>query len=94
MPFLLTRIKVTDFDHWRQTFDEDAGTRLANGSKAWRVFRNGSDSDDVWVLLEWDDLMRARLFANSDDMIDELIRAGISNHPDYWFLEEMNLPAL
>lgn len=92
MPFLLMRIKVAKFDRWKQTFDEDAGTRHANGSDTWRIFRNSSDPDDVWVLLGWDDLMRARLFANSDDMIDELIRAGVPNQPDYWFLEESNSP--
>lgn len=93
MPFLLTRIKVADYDTWQRTFDEDAGTRRANGSNDWRVFRNGTDTEDVWVLLEWDDLMRARLFANSDDMIEELIRAGVANQPDYWFLDESNAPA-
>jgi hypothetical protein len=94
VPFLLIRLKVADFQIWRQTFDEDAETRRANGSKDWRIFRNGSDPDDVWVLLEWDDLMRARLFANSDDMIDELIRAGVAYQPDYWFLEETKVLAL
>ena len=94
MPFLLIRHKVPDFDTWQRSFDQDAGIRRANGSSGWRIFRGGSDPDEVWVLLEWDDLMRARLFANSDDLIDQLIRAGVANHPDYWFLEEMNLPAL
>lgn len=90
MPFLLIRHKVADFETWRRAFDEDAGTRRANGSNAWRIFRNGPDPDEVWVLLEWDDLMRARLFVNSDDLIDEMIRAGVANQPDYWFLDEMN----
>jgi hypothetical protein len=81
---------VADFDTWLRIFDEDAETRRANGSKSWQVFQNGSDPDDVWVLLEWDNLMRARLFANSDDLIDELIRAGVVNQPDCWFLDEMS----
>ncbi len=28
-------------------------------------------ADEVWILLEWDDLMRARHFAESDDLIDD-----------------------
>jgi hypothetical protein len=92
VPFLLIRQKVADFEMWRRAFDENAGTRRANGSNAWHVFRNGSDPDEVWVLLEWDNLMRARLFANSDDLIDELIRAGVATQPDYWLLEETLRP--
>ncbi len=92
MPFLLVHHKVADFEIWRRAFDEDAGTRRANGSKSWRVFRSGSDPEDVWVLLEWDNLMRARLFVNSDDLIDEMIRAGVANQPDYWFLDETSQP--
>jgi hypothetical protein len=88
VPFLLIHQQVADFDTWRRAFDENAGTRRANGSNAWRIFRNGSDPGDVWVLLEWDNLMRARLFANSDDLIDELIQAGVVTQPDYWLLEE------
>jgi hypothetical protein len=92
VPFLLIRQKVADFDTWQRAFDENAGTRRANGSSAWRIFRNGSDPGDVWVLLEWDNLMRARLFANSDDLIEELIRAGVATQPDYWLLEETLRP--
>ena len=94
MPFLLIRHTVTDFDTWRRAFDENAGVRRANGAEDWRVFRDGSDPGEVWVLLEWDDLMRARLFANSDDLIDELLRAGVAFQPDYWFLEETISPGL
>ena len=79
----LIRHKVTDFDTWRRAFDEDAGTRRANGSRGWRIFRNSAEPDEVWILLEWDDLMRARHFAQSDDLIDVLVRAGITDLPDY-----------
>jgi hypothetical protein len=93
VPFLLIRHKVADFGAWQRSFDEDAGVRRANGSIGWRVFRDSADPNEVWVLLEWDNLMRARLFANSDDLIDELIRAGVAIQPDYWFLDETDPPA-
>lgn len=94
MPSLLIRHKVTDFDTWRRAFDEDAGTRRANGSISCRVFRNNAETNEVWILLEWDNLMRARLFAKSDDLIDVLVRAGVTDLPDYWFLDETDLPKL
>ena len=94
MPSLLIRHTVTDYDTWRRAFDEDAETRRANGSRVWHAFRNNAEPNEVWILLEWDDLMRARLFARSDDLIDLLIRAGVTGPPDYWFLDETNLPTL
>lgn len=94
MPSLLIRHKVTDFDTWRRAFDEDAGTRRANGSSGWRVFHNHADPNEVWILLEWDDVMRARLFAKSDDLIDALLRSGVTDLPDYWFLDDTNPPTL
>ena len=72
MPSLLIRHTVTDFDTWRRAFDEDAETRRANGSGVWHAFRNSAEPNEVWILLEWDDLMRARLFTKSDDLIDLL----------------------
>lgn len=87
MPCLLTRHRVAEFTAWQRAFDEDAEIRRANGSEGAIVFRNSADPHEVWVLLEWDDLTRARLFVRSDDWNDLLIRAGVAGRPDYWFLE-------
>ena len=35
-------------------------------------------------------MMRARLFAKSDDLIDALLRAGVIDLPDYWFFDDTN----
>jgi hypothetical protein len=88
VPTLLIRHKVTDFESWRMAFHEGAGTRSANGSQREFFYRNSIDPDEVWILLEWDDLFRARLFVKSDDLHDALIRAGVTDRPDYWYLEE------
>ena len=40
------------------------------------------------MLLEWDDLERARLFVDSDDLREAMIRSGVAERPDIWFLED------
>ena len=94
MHVLLIRHRVSDFARWKAVFDEDGITRRANGSLGGRLFRNATDADEVLVILEWDDLDRARLFADSDDLREALTRAGVADWPDIWFLEEVDRPAV
>jgi hypothetical protein len=46
------------------------------------------------VLLAWDDLERARLFVDSDDLRETMIRAGVAGQPDIWFLEDVERPTV
>ena len=62
--------------------------RRANGCQGERLFRNARDPGEVLVLMGWDDLERARLFAQSDDLLEAMARAGVTDRPDVWFLEE------
>ena len=89
MPYLLIRNKVADYSRWRPMFDEHGMVRKANGSKGARVFRSSSDSNDLIILCEWDDLNRARQFTDSDDLRQVMQKAGVSGKPDLYFLEEL-----
>lgn len=88
MPALLIRHKVTDYVTWRSAFDAQEATRRAHGCQSGQLFRNASDPNEVLILLEWDRLDRAWLFAQSDDMREELRRAEVTDEPNLWFLGE------
>jgi heme-degrading monooxygenase HmoA len=88
MPALLIRQKVTDYAAWRPLFDEQHDTRRAHGCQRSRLFRSSSDPNEVLILLEWDNLERARLFAQSDDLREEMTGAAVLDDPDLWVLEE------
>jgi heme-degrading monooxygenase HmoA len=94
MPSLLIRHHVTDYPTWKAVFDEHEPTRCANGSQGERLFRDTADPNEILVLLAWDDLERARLFVDSDDLHEAMSRAGVTDRPDIWFLEDVDhLPA-
>jgi heme-degrading monooxygenase HmoA len=93
MPCLLIRHTVQDYSTWKAVFDEQADVRRANGSQGGRLFRS-TESGEVLVLLEWDDLERARLFADSDDLREAMARAGVTDRPDIWFLEDVACPTV
>jgi heme-degrading monooxygenase HmoA len=94
MPSLLIRHKVKDYAAWKPVFDQYGTTRRANGSQGGRLFRSAADPNEVLVLLEWDGLDRARLFADSDDLREAMSRAGVTDRPDIWFLEDADRPAV
>jgi heme-degrading monooxygenase HmoA len=88
MPLLLIRHKITNYGAWKPVFDEHGMTRRANGSQGGRIFRCADDPYEVVILLEWDNLERARLFADSDDLREVMDRAGVTDRPDFWFLAD------
>jgi hypothetical protein len=92
MPSLLIRHHVRDVARWKRVFDEQEVVRQANGSRGGQIFCSDADLNEIVVLLEWDDLERARLFVDSDDLREAMTRAGVTDRPDIWFLEDMDRP--
>ena len=93
MPYILVRAKFEDYAKWKPVFDEHGATRKASGSKGGYVFRNADDPNELVVLLEWDDLAKARQFAQSDDLRAAMQRAGLTDRPDVYFLDEAGRPS-
>lgn len=94
MPSLLIRCHVADYLAWKAVFDEHELTRRANGSQRESLFRDADNPHEVVILLAWDDLERARLFADSDDLREALARSEVTAWPDIWFLEDVEEPAI
>ena len=94
MPCLLIRHTVQDYSTWKAVFDELEPTRRANDSQGGWLFRDADDPHEVLLLLAWDDLERARLFADSDDLREAMMRAGVTDRPDIWFLEDVGRPTV
>jgi heme-degrading monooxygenase HmoA len=89
MPYMLVRHKVEDYEKWKPVFDEHQSTRKESGGKGGYLFRNAEDSNEVVILLEWDDIEDARQFAQSEDLRETMQRAGVTEQPDIYFLEEV-----
>ena len=89
MACMLVRHKVADYEKWKQAFDAHSATRKASGSKGGRLFRNANDENETVILLEWDDLEKARQFVQSPDLREAMQRAGVVDQPTIFFLEEV-----
>jgi len=87
MGYLLIRHKVEDYARWKAAYDEHEAARKAGGSQGERLFRSAGDPNEVVALLEWDELGKARRFAESDDLRQVMRRAGVAERPELHFLE-------
>lgn len=92
MPYLLVRHRVADFARWKPGFDGHGAVRRASGSKGGLLLRNHDDPNEVVILLEFEDLERARAFAGSDDLREKMREVGVVDQPDLYFLDEVDRP--
>ena len=92
MPALLIRHRVTDVARWRPVFDELETTLHAHGCLGRQLFRNADIPNETLILLTWDGLDRARLYAQSDDLREAMRRSGVTDEPDLWFLDDAGEP--
>jgi hypothetical protein len=93
MPFMLIRHKVKDYLQWKFVFVEHAMVRKSTGSQGGLLFQNAADPNELFILMEWDDLERARAFAASEDLRDAMERAGVAEKPDVYFLQRVETPS-
>lgn len=93
MGYLLVHNKVKDFNTWKPVFDEHASMREAAGSKGGYVLQNLDDPSEVTIILEWDDMDKAREFAQSQDLREAMEKAGVIGPPDIRFLERVDRPS-
>jgi hypothetical protein len=94
MPYMLVRHTVEDYERWKPIFDEHGLTRQANGSKGGQLFRSADNPNEIIMLIEVEELERARQFAMSDDLRQTMQRAGVMGRPDVSFLEQAEVLAM
>jgi heme-degrading monooxygenase HmoA len=84
----MIRQNVKDFEAWKKVFDQDEGNRKTAGSKGGHVFRALDDPNNVFVLLEFDDLDRTKKFMDSDGLKEAMRKAGVVGKPDVYLMDE------
>ncbi len=88
MGYAIGRIRVVDFDRFRETFTtRGAAKRKALGSRGSRMLPNADDPSEVIVVFDWD---RAGVEAfMADPEAQEIMRsAGLQGPPDWTFAEQ------
>jgi heme-degrading monooxygenase HmoA len=89
MTYILVIHKVEDYEKWKPVYDKDSATRKDKGSKGAFVFRNADDLNQLVVITEWEDMEKAKNFAETEDLRITMQKAGVSGQPEVYYLEEI-----
>jgi heme-degrading monooxygenase HmoA len=88
MAHILVHHKVEDFKKWKTKFEEHSAYRSQNGSNGGRIYQSSHNPNEVFVILEWDSLEKAQMFAQSPDIKKVMMEAGVVGMPAIYFVEE------
>ncbi len=68
MPYVLIEHTPTDYGLFEKVFLEDGERRGRSGSKGGRLFRDADAPGSLIALFEWDDLEKAKRFAEGVEL--------------------------
>ncbi len=77
--------KVKDYSTWRKGYDEHEKSRRSAGLTNGRVFRCADDPNDIMVLLDAEDIEKARSWLNAEDLKMTMQKAGVIGAPTIRF---------
>ena len=82
---LTVHFKVKDYTAWRTAYDGHENARVSAGITNGRVFRSASDPNDLVVLQDVDDVLKARSWLASDDTKAAMQKSGVIGSPSLRF---------
>ena len=90
MAHVLFRHTVESYAKWRPAFNEQAGLREEAGAIGDpMVFRSGDNPFEVLVLMEWEELEKARQWVASDTLKEAMAESGVNDEPTIFFLSQV-----
>lgn len=90
MVYIHVQHTVEDFDRWKAAFDAHASTRETGGGTGENyILRDIENPNQLVVILEWDDLDKARQFGQSKELREAMQNAGVIGPPTMRILSQV-----
>jgi hypothetical protein len=86
--FILIRHNVRDFKAWKRGFENHRPKRLEAGLSEKQLLRNTDNAEEVVLLLEAEDLGRAKAFIASAELRETMQTFGVVGKPEVYFLND------
>lgn len=88
MTTVLVRHKVGDYAKWEAVFKGADGLHSGAGVRHAQVFRSAEDPNEVVVLTEFENLEKARQFAQHEGLHQAMKDGGVVGQPQVLFIEK------
>jgi len=73
---------VKDFAAWKTVYDQHESVRKAAGCSKADVFTNVANPNEVLVVTEWDSVEHSHKFAESSNLKETMMKAGVLGMPE------------
>jgi len=84
--------KVQDYDKWQPTLVEDTPIIKDNfGGKSVQVFRGSEDPNRLIVIMEFEDMEKAKELLKSDFLKERFQAGGVIGIPEIYFTNKMDI---
>ena len=80
---------MKDYAKWRPLFDGHVAKQKAAGLSHPRVMRSADDKSEIVIIFDDMDTKKAKEFANSADLKETMMKAGVVDKPTIYFLESV-----
>jgi hypothetical protein len=88
--WLVVTHKVEDYARWRPVHDHTATIKRSYGWTKSSVFALDGDRNHVMVMEQFDALDRAKAFAYSSELRDEMAASGVASEPEVHFVSMLS----
>jgi len=85
--YFLVRHKVRDFSSWKRAYYGHLPKRVEVGLTGKILLRGATDENEIIILFEAKDLVRAKAFSESSELREIMLRAVVDS-PDNHFLKD------
>jgi hypothetical protein len=88
---LLVRNRVRDFSTWHAYFEQDSAAATEHGLTLVRLWQSAEDPNDVWFLLNVEDVDAANTFMARPESQEIGIKSGVIDG-EFHYLEDFPAP--
>jgi len=87
--WMIATYKVYDYNRWKPVYDRTAAAKKNYGWKKSAVFAVDGNRNHIMVMEQFGALDRARAFADSIELRDEMAASGVSSQPEIRFVNTL-----
>jgi heme-degrading monooxygenase HmoA len=88
MATMIAKMRVANFERWKEDFESMTGLRGKSGWIEHRVVRDATDPNVVTVISRVSDLDSAKRYGQSNELRDAMKRSGVLSPPEIAFCED------